>query len=103
MEKFCDKSYLGRSKLEKLVMDDRISELPDELLIHILSLLPPKFAYTTCLLSKRWKALCQFLTVLRFDDKFVKDEEEFLCFNHAIDKNHAILTQTKSTHQGVTP
>lgn len=67
-------------------MVDRICELPDELLIHILSLLPPKFAYTTSLLSKRWKPLCQFLTVLRFDDKFVKDEDEFLCFNHAIDK-----------------
>ncbi|XP_049391052.1 F-box protein At5g03100-like [Solanum stenotomum] len=35
-------------------LEDRISSLPDELLIKILSCSATKDAYTTCILSKRW-------------------------------------------------
>ncbi|XP_058749699.1 FBD-associated F-box protein At4g10400-like [Vicia villosa] len=67
-------------------MVDRISELPDELLTRILSFLPPIFAHTTSVLSKRWKPLCKFMVVLHFDDKLVKGEEEFQCFRRCVDK-----------------
>ncbi|CAI8615293.1 unnamed protein product [Vicia faba] len=63
-----------------------ISELPDELLSHILSFHPPNSAYTTSLLSKRWKPLCEFMVDLHFDDKFVKGEEDFQCFRRWVDK-----------------
>ena len=36
---------------------DRISDLPDEIICHILSYLPPKQIALTSLLSKRWKPL----------------------------------------------
>lgn len=36
---------------------DRISDLPDEIIYHILSYLPPKQIALTSLLSKRWKPL----------------------------------------------
>ncbi|XP_058740484.1 FBD-associated F-box protein At4g10400-like [Vicia villosa] len=65
---------------------DRISELPDELLCHLLSFLPPNFAYTTALLSKRWKPLCKFMVDLHFDDKLVKGKEDFQCFRRWVDK-----------------
>ncbi|PNX82508.1 F-box/LRR-repeat protein [Trifolium pratense] len=86
MEKFCGRGSKSCMLIGKSVKVDRISELPEELLIHILSFLPPKFACTTSILSKRWKPLCQFLTVFRFDDKSVKNEEEFILFNMFINK-----------------
>jgi hypothetical protein len=57
---------------------DRISNLPDELLSHILSFLPTKLAFTTTLLSKRWTPLFKFLTSVHFDDKSIRDEDSFL-------------------------
>ncbi|CAI8584734.1 unnamed protein product [Vicia faba] len=74
------------SKFKDTVDVDRISELPDELLSHILSFLPPNFSYTTRLLSKRWKPLCKYMVDLHFNDKFVKGEEELHCFRHWVDK-----------------
>ncbi|KEH26091.1 putative FBD-associated F-box protein At5g38570 [Medicago truncatula] len=56
---------------------DRISGLPDELLCHILSFLPTKFAFTTTLLSKRWTPLFYSLPVLRFDDNKFKDFQTY--------------------------
>ncbi|KAG5526946.1 hypothetical protein RHGRI_028026 [Rhododendron griersonianum] len=47
--------------------DDRISQLPSELLIIILGLLPFAKAASTCVLSKRWKYLWTFVKCLNFD------------------------------------
>ncbi|XP_023645912.1 probable FBD-associated F-box protein At1g32375 [Capsella rubella] len=48
---------------------DRISQLPDELLLRILSLLPTsKDVVDTMVLSKRWKFLWMFVPRLLYDD-----------------------------------
>ncbi|OMO82380.1 hypothetical protein CCACVL1_11968 [Corchorus capsularis] len=39
------------------VLKDRLSDLPDSLLIHILSLIPYRTCFQTSVLSKRWKDL----------------------------------------------
>ncbi|KEH26032.1 cyclin-like F-box protein [Medicago truncatula] len=62
-----------------------ISDLPDELLCHILSFLPTKIAFTTRVLSKRWTPLFHSLTVLRFDYQTVHDYVAFNCFCDFID------------------
>nr|KYP40504.1 Putative F-box/LRR-repeat protein At4g13960 family [Cajanus cajan] len=47
---------------------DMISNLPDYIIGHILSLLPTKDAVITCVLSKRWICLWTFITNLHFED-----------------------------------
>jgi hypothetical protein len=81
-------------------MVDRISALPDELLMHILTFLPTKHAFTTIVLSKRWTPLCHFLTVLHvlhFDDEGAQDKHASLRFRRYVDafmlsKHHPIGT-----------
>ena len=64
---------------------DRISNLPDELLCHILSFLPIKIAFKTRVLSKKWAPLCKSLTSLNFDDKSVYGEHALLRFCRLVD------------------
>ncbi|XP_023903788.2 F-box protein At5g03100 [Quercus suber] len=60
---------------EKIDMMDRISNLPEFILHHILSFLPRKEASKTCLLSKEWNCVWSSFPILDFDqDEFVKPD-----------------------------
>lgn len=62
-------------KFYKFSNEDRISELPDPILTHILSFIPTKSAVKTTLLSKRWKTPYLSLPNLDFvDDKWYSDD-----------------------------
>ncbi|KAJ4759951.1 hypothetical protein LUZ62_070326 [Rhynchospora pubera] len=45
---------------------DRLSSLPDDILIHILSFLRTREAVQTCILSKRWRNTWASVPVLNF-------------------------------------
>lgn len=47
--------------------EDRISQLPEALILEILSQLPTKDAMATSLLSKQWKSLWKMMPKLNFD------------------------------------
>jgi hypothetical protein len=73
------------SKLEKPPAYDRISDLPDEILCHILTFLPTKFAFATSVLSKRWTSLYHSLTFIKFDDISIEDHDQFLHFCRSVE------------------
>ncbi|XP_074320403.1 F-box/LRR-repeat protein At3g26922-like [Silene latifolia] len=52
---------------------DKISQLPDDILLKVLSTLDLKNAVKTSVLAKRWKYLWTWLTVLDFDYKILSD------------------------------
>lgn len=64
--------------------EDRISTLPDDVLSHILSLLPTKTSVSTTILSSRWLNLFATVPVLNFDDSLTSydpiDTFSFSCF-----------------------
>ncbi|KAI3872287.1 hypothetical protein MKX03_021409 [Papaver bracteatum] len=57
-------SSSSSSEIEK----DRISNLPDSLLHHILSFMDIKYAVQSCVLSRRWRYIWISLPFLRFSD-----------------------------------
>lgn len=50
------------------VFEDQISELPDAIILHILSFLPTLYAVRMSLLSKRWRRMWTMVPVLDFCD-----------------------------------
>ncbi|XP_033510382.1 F-box/LRR-repeat protein At3g26922-like [Nicotiana tomentosiformis] len=56
------------------IAKDRISQLPDDILVHILSFLSVKEAADTSVLSKRWLPLWRFVPRLDFDATKQLDE-----------------------------
>ncbi|MFQ6661298.1 hypothetical protein Gotur_029502 [Gossypium turneri] len=66
---------------------DRLSELPDHVILHIMSSLPIKEAVRTCLLSTRWKDLFTSISNIELDgvlrnkalrNRFMKFSDGFL-------------------------
>ncbi|KAM5572450.1 F-box/LRR-repeat protein [Rosa sericea] len=61
--------YNLRKRRKTCALVDRISGMPDEILVSILSFLPLKEAQATCVLSRRWHYVWASLMTLNFDTK----------------------------------
>ncbi|XP_010426407.1 PREDICTED: FBD-associated F-box protein At3g49020-like [Camelina sativa] len=57
-----------------VVNKNRISELPEALLLHILSSLPTKTVVATSVLSKSWRSLWTLVPNLKFNSEFYRSE-----------------------------
>nr|GMC76472.1 F-box protein At4g22280-like [Ipomoea batatas] len=70
-----------RQKVSEVVKiddgEDKISQLPDSILNHILSFLSTSNAVATCILSTRWKNLWTILPNLDFDDSLLYSRPVF--------------------------
>ncbi|XP_019086391.1 PREDICTED: putative FBD-associated F-box protein At5g53635 [Camelina sativa] len=66
--------------LSERLKEDRISELPDPLICHILSHLPTKEAVSTSVLSTRWKTLWLWVPKLKLDFREIRDFNAFVSF-----------------------
>lgn len=86
------------SKFAKPSTVDRLSDLPDDILFHILTFLPTKFAFATSVLSKRRTSIYQSLNIINFDDEFVENHNEFLHFRHCVDE---VVLSPKVQHQPI--
>jgi hypothetical protein len=57
----------NRAKRSVACSDDRLSNLSDELTLHILSFMSTEEAYRTSVLSKRWALICTNILDLNFN------------------------------------
>ncbi|KAK2426782.1 F-box/LRR-repeat protein [Trifolium repens] len=67
-------------KHSQIETKDRLSDLPDCVIIHILSFLNIKRAIRTCVLSSRWKNLWKLLPELTFNSKYFRNWKSFMKF-----------------------
>ncbi|XP_044408824.1 MEIOTIC F-BOX protein MOF-like [Triticum aestivum] len=61
-------STAGKSSNSKSSREDRISDLPDDVLHHVLGFLRADQAVRTCLLARRWRHLWKSMRCLRIND-----------------------------------
>ncbi|GKV53390.1 hypothetical protein SLEP1_g59921 [Rubroshorea leprosula] len=90
-----DNTYTKKTKWHEETQMDRLSDLPDCLLHHILSFMDSKYAVQTCILSKRWVSVWTHLPVLKLDSKFFNRVGNFRSFiSQVLDhcENSNILT-----------
>ncbi|CAG7900057.1 unnamed protein product [Brassica rapa] len=59
---------MSEAKIEEINCEDRISALPEELLVTILLLVPIKEAVATMILSKRWRYIWMMLPSLDYNE-----------------------------------
>ncbi|CAH1416545.1 unnamed protein product [Lactuca virosa] len=81
--------------------EDRLSSLPEEILSHILSLMPTSFAVRTSILSKRWKYSWTLVTNLDLNDYYLGFD--FKCFSEFVDRvlEHCKTSQLQSFRLGL--
>lgn len=79
-------------------MDDRLSNLPDEILHHIIALLPAQEAASTCFLSTRWRHLWKSFHTLDFDGTLDADKLKKLVSQMLIGHHPAIDLQRFRLH-----
>ncbi|XLR42826.1 hypothetical protein S83_027486 [Arachis hypogaea] len=88
-----------RSK-ETLIAMDRISDLPDSILLHILSFLPTKTAFFTTVLSRRWTHLCHDLQHFDFNQiQFHNGNQTCSDFSSSRKRLFAIVNWFLSRHK----
>ncbi|KAH1032590.1 hypothetical protein J1N35_044764 [Gossypium stocksii] len=64
---FANAENLKTRRIDEEDLADRLSELPDNVILHIMSSLPIKEAVRTCLLSTRWKDLFTSISNIELD------------------------------------
>ncbi|XP_077229479.1 F-box/FBD/LRR-repeat protein At3g26920-like [Tasmannia lanceolata] len=110
LQGFSSDSFIPRSIAIKMVEnmayrrlrvnEDRISKLPDHLLVSILSLLPMKEASRASILSKRWRYLFTSLPHLLLDHRLFPKTYSFgFDFGKKIQKWVSIIDHILSHHQ----
>ncbi|XP_045825162.1 F-box/FBD/LRR-repeat protein At1g78750-like [Trifolium pratense] len=69
-----------RQRYNNNVKEDRLSNLPDFLLLHILSFVDTKHAVQTCILSTRWKNIWKHLPTLTLHSSRFRNMKDFTKF-----------------------
>jgi len=67
-------------EVENTDTEDRLSDLPEGVLLHILSFLDAKYAVQTCVLSTRWKYLWKLIPTLILHSWEFSTEKRFAIF-----------------------
>ncbi|XP_061363428.1 putative FBD-associated F-box protein At5g22720 [Gastrolobium bilobum] len=81
---------INTKKKKRKVKEDTLSNLPDEIILHILSFLEAKTAVQMSVLSKRWRYLWTSLPVLDFLGSSFDDPVIFRCFvQHVLSRKDA--------------
>ncbi|XP_057733049.1 FBD-associated F-box protein At4g10400-like [Arachis stenosperma] len=79
---------------------NRISDLPDSILLHILSFLPTKTAFLTTVLSRRWTHLCHDLQHFDFDQiQFHNGNQTWSDFSNSRKQLFTIVNWILSCHK----
>ncbi|CAI9275052.1 unnamed protein product [Lactuca saligna] len=83
-----------------MMVEDRLSSLPDELIHKILFCYDMKFAVQTCLLSSRWKLVWTLLPCLYFSSREFRTLHKFAEFvTHVLShRNHQIEVSSVKLH-----
>ncbi|CAN1333475.1 FBD-associated F-box protein At1g66310 [Linum perenne] len=71
---------------------DRLSDLPDSILYHILSFLDTKMAVQTSVLNRRWRCVWKYVPVLNLDSQSFRNDSSFEIF---VDKVLSLHYQLK--------
>ncbi|CAH9079016.1 unnamed protein product [Cuscuta europaea] len=96
VEMYSEENGRANKRIKDLPID-RLSELPDSLLIHILSFLGVKHAAMTSLLGKKWKFLWAELPTLEFEFYFWdKNEKPDKILNFVDGVNKTLATRSEN-------